>query len=125
MIRSIFISAILLAAPVSTASALSADQVEACQALSATLAPKQAEIIEMKDARDALVVVVETQGEAWQEAEVHRLVSPSLAKKADAAQSDYSAKKRELTQIEHGIQAALSQYNRDVADYNKVCATKK
>lgn len=125
MFRSILITTALLAAPAFTASASADGQLKACQAMAATLAPKQAEIGEMKEKRDALAVVVETTGEAWQDAEVHRLVSPAMAQEATKAEATYGAKKRELVQIEAGMQSALAQFNRDVADYNAVCASKK
>ena len=65
-----------LAAPVAAADAASsAKELARCQAMSATFKPKQEEIAELKDARDAQAEVVETKGEAWDDVEVLRNAS--------------------------------------------------
>lgn len=115
------IAASIFAVP--TASALTPADLQRCQAMAATLTPKQAEIERVKAKRDEYAENVETLGEAWQEAEVHRLVSAGHAAKADEALMAYEEVERGLSKLERGLQGLVVQYNKDIYAYNKSCAT--
>ena len=113
-----------LAAPVAAAdAATSARDLARCQAMSATFKPKQDDIAKLKESRDAQAEVVETRGEAWDDAEVLRNASAAHAKTADAAKADYNAAKADLARMEKGLQAAVADLNADIAAYNQSCAT--
>lgn len=114
------------AAPVAAADAASsAKELARCQAMSATFKPKQEEIAELKDARDAQAEVVETKGEAWDDVEVLRNASRKNAKAADQAKADYEAAKADLLRMELGLQEAVTALNADFDAYNQTCATRK
>ena len=114
------------AAPVAAADAASsAKDLARCQAMSATFKPKQEEIAELKDARDAQAEVVETKGEDWDDVEVLRNASRKNAKAADEAKADYEAAKADLLRMELGLQEAVKALNADFDAYNQTCATKK
>jgi len=114
------------AAPVAAADAASsAKELARCQAMSATFKPKQEEISELKDARDAQAEVVETKGEAWDDIEVLRNASKKNAKAADEAKADYEKAKADLLRMELGLQEAVTALNADFEAYNQTCATRK
>ena len=113
-----------IAAPVAAAdAAISAKDLARCQAMSATFKPKQEEIARQKEARDAQAELVETKGEAWDDAEVVRNFSAGQAKAADAARADYEVAKADLIRMEQGLQAAVTALNADVEAYNRSCTT--
>ena len=112
-------------APVAAADAASARDMARCQAMSSTFGPKQKQIAEMKDARDAQAEIVETTGEAWDDVEILRNASAANAAKADAARAAYETAKAELVRMEQGLQAAVAGLNADIAAYNQSCATEE
>ncbi len=126
MSRLIIAAILALAAPVASADAASsAKDLARCQAMSATFKPKQEEIVELKDARDAQAEIVETKGQAWDDVEVLRNASRKHAKTADAAKADYEAAKADLLRMELGLQEAVTALNADFEAYNQTCATRK
>ena len=83
MIKSIATSFLLvLAAQTAVAEAMTAADVKRCNAMAATMAPKKAEIETLQTKRDEMSARVELKGEAWEDAEIHRLVSAAHAAKA-------------------------------------------
>ncbi|WP_155838157.1 hypothetical protein [Hyphomonas beringensis] len=116
---------VALAAQGAMADAMTAADIKRCKAMQATLAPKAAEIEEMKAKRDELAVVVETRGEAWEDAETLRLASAGHAAKADEAKQAYEAGKKQLMQSEQALQATVRQLNQDIAAYNQTCSTEE
>ena len=124
MIRLATASAILLlVSQTAVADALTASELQRCNAMAATLAPKKAEIESFQTKRDELATLVEVKGETWEEAEVHRLASEGHARKADIAQRDYHASKQDLAKSEQVLQSLVRQLNQDIASYNQACAT--
>jgi len=111
-----------LVSPVAAADAASARDMARCQAMSSTFGPKQKQVAELKEARDAQAEVVETYGEAWDDFEILRNVSAVNAANADAAKADYEAAKAELIRLEQGLQAAVADLNTDISAYNQSCA---
>lgn len=102
-----------------------ASDVAACKAMQATLAPRAAEIADLTSKRDASAELVEATGEAWEDVEIHRLVSAGHAAKADSEKAIYDDAKRQLARDEMALQASLKQYNSDVAVFNGRCAPKR
>lgn len=126
MTRLLIAAVFALAAPVAAADAASsAKELARCQAMSATFKPKQEEIAELKDARDAQADIVETKGEAWDDVEVMRNASGKHSKAADEAKADYEAAKADLLRMELGLQEAVTALNADFEAYNQTCATQK
>ena len=125
MIRIFFASVALMMAMPATADTLSPKQVERCRAMKSTLAPKQAEIEAATAARDELAAKAEALGEQYEDAQVMRLASSSSADAADSAKAEFDAARRAFAQAEYALQANARQFNQDVADYNRSCATKK
>ena len=125
MIRTFLASVALMMAMPATADTLSPKQVERCRAMKSTLAPKQAEIEAATAARDELAAKAEALGEQYEDAQVMRLASSSSADAADSAKAEFDAARRAFAQAEYALQANARQFNQDVADYNRSCATKK
>ncbi len=99
-----------------------AQNAEACRAMAATIAPRQAEIDEIKAVRDAAAAKVETSGANWEDAEIHRLVSPAFAKEADGARAAYEDARKVLARHEMALQATVTAFNEDTERFNKLCA---
>ena len=125
MIRTFLASVALMMAMPATADTLSPKQVERCRAMKSTLAPKQAEIEAATATRDELAAKAEALGEQYEDAQVMRLASSSSADAADSAKAEFDAARRAFAQAEYALQANARQFNQDVADYNRSCATKK
>lgn len=123
-VRSLLVSAMLAAAPVAAAHANGSADLQACKAMAATLAPKQADIAKLTETRDAAATNVETTGEAWEDVQIHRRASAGHATKADEAKAVYDEAKRVLAKHEMALQSAVNQFNDDVAAYNSRCASK-
>jgi hypothetical protein len=121
-LRILLVSAILLAGPVAAAQANGAQDAELCRIMTATLPPRQAEITQLTSERDATAVTVEDLGDAWEDAEIHRLVSAAHARTADTARAAYDEARRALARHELALQSALDQYNTDVGAFNARCA---
>lgn len=98
--------------------------VAACKAMQATLAPRQAEISELTEQRETAALRAEEAGIAWEDAEIHRLVSASLAAAADRELAAYSAAKKQFARDELALQSAVKQFNTDVSGYNTRCSAK-
>mgnify|MGYP004044021277 CR=1 FL=1 len=113
---------VLFASQAASADALTAQDIKRCKAMAATLAPKKAEIAELKAKRDELAVVVEDKGDTWENAEALRLLSSGHAQSADAAKADYQATRQELARADQALQALLHQFNQDISAYNNSCA---
>lgn len=124
LIRPLLLAALLSIAPLAMAHANGAATVKSCRALAAELPARQADITKMTSARDTAAETVETAGEAWEEAETHRLVSAGHASAADTAKAAYEAARSTLTGQELALQDAASGFNDDVAAFNKRCAKK-
>ncbi len=124
IVRPLLLAALMAAGPLATAQANGSTNMQACKAMAATLAPKQAEIAELKDVRDAAADDVETTGDTWEDAETHRHASAGHAASAEAARTAYDEAKKLLARRELALQATLSQYNDDVAAFNSRCAKK-
>ena len=125
MIRIFLASVALMMAMPATADTLSPKQVERCRAMKSTLAPKQVEIEAATATRDELAAKAEALGEQYEDAQVMRLASSSSADAADSAKAEFDAARRAFAQAEYALQANARQFNQDVADYNRSCATKK
>ncbi len=98
--------------------------VAACKAMQATLAPRQAEISELTEQREAAARRAEEAGMAWEDAEIHRLVSAAHAATADRELAAYDAAKKQFARDELALQSAVQQFNADVAVYNTRCSPK-
>lgn len=121
-LRILLVSAVILAGPVAAAQARSAQDAELCRVMSATLAPRQAEIVTLTAERDTATEAVEDSGDAWEEAETHRLVSAAQARSADEARAAYDDARQVLARREMALQSTLRQYNTDVEAFNARCA---
>lgn len=119
-LASFAVIAAMFAAP--AAAALGPADIERCQAMQATMIPKRNEIKRITAKRDDLAVKVETLGEAWQNAEAMRNLSPEYAKQADAAQYAYEEAERSFAHTERGLSGLVRLFNRDVAAFNRSCA---
>lgn len=108
-----------------SAQAMTAKDLAQCQALGKTLPAKQVEIKAASEKRDSLAEQVETLGLAWDDVEVHRMVSAAHAEQADEAKATYTKAKTDLLEIETALQADLDAFNTDVAAYNARCVAKK
>ncbi|PKP83357.1 MAG: hypothetical protein CVT79_00690 [Alphaproteobacteria bacterium HGW-Alphaproteobacteria-18] len=124
VIRPLMLAVFIFGAHAATADANGASDMKACKAMAATLAPKQADITEMTTTRDAAAATLETTGDAWEDAETHRLVSASHAATADTAKAAYDDARQVLARRELALQASVRQYNDDVAAFNSRCARK-
>lgn len=123
-IRPLMLALLIAGAHAAVAEANGASDLKACKAMAATLAPKQADIADMTAERDAAAEAVETHGEAWEDAEVHRRVSASHAAAADRAKAAYDDARKLLASHEMALQSSVTQFNDDVAAYNSRCARK-
>ena len=124
MLKSLALLAVIaavFAAP--AASALGQADLERCQAMQATMIPKRNEIERVTAKRDDLAVKVETLGETWQNAEAMRNLSADYAKEADEALYAYEAAERSFANTERGLNGLVQMFNKDVASFNRSCAT--
>ena len=109
--------------PVSTASALTAKEAKACQAMAATFGPKKADFDGLVTRRDALVIEVEEAGDVWEAAEALRNFSAGHAAEADAKKTVYDEAVKEFDRVEQAYRVTGAQLNEDFAAYNAKCAT--
>lgn len=124
MLRTLFtlgVFAVVLAAP---AQANGKTDVAACKAMQATLVPRQTEITGLTERRDASAIAVEAAGEAWEDVEIHRLISDAHAAAADSAKAAYTSARQQLARDEMALQATVKQFNTDVSVFNARCSTK-
>ncbi|MFN4224782.1 MAG: hypothetical protein ACK4HR_00590 [Hyphomonas sp.] len=120
MVR-ILISSILFAGMLAGPALANGKADPACVAMQASLKPRQQEIDTLVARRGASAEAVEITGQAWEDAEVHRLVSAPHAATADRAKSAYEEAKKQLARDELVLQSALAQFNTDVAAFNARC----
>jgi len=99
--------------------------VASCKAMQATLAPREAEISELTEQREAAALRAEEAGIAWEDAEIHRLVSVAHAATADRELAAYDAAKKKFARDELALRSAVLQFNTDVAVYNARCSPKE
>lgn len=116
MISSLSAAIAVLVFAVPSASALS------CAEQAASLQDQQAEAQEIAAAREELLEAVEAAGDAWEDVEIHRLVSAGHATTADEAKATYESLKADLIQKEISLQDLVVTLNQDVAAYNETCA---
>lgn len=121
MKRRIIVFGCLVLAVAGPAAANGKVDVAACKAMQATLAPRQAEIAELTEKRAASVIQAEDLSVAWEDAEIHRLVSQSFAKAADELKASFEQAKGQLARDELALQSAVSAFNANVDAYNMRC----
>lgn len=124
MMRHTLLACVLAAMIATPAAAAETRDAKACKAMQATLVPRQAEIGELTATRDASAERVETFGVAWEDVEIHRLVSKTHADAADSAKADYETARAKLARDELALQDAVKQFNADISMFNARCSTK-
>lgn len=122
MLRALSIAAFVLTVPAAAAHANNARDVLACEAMAATIAPRESEIAALTAERDEAAASVERSGYAWEDAEVHRLASAGHAATADAAKAAYDEARKLLARHEMALQATVREFNDDAAVFNSRCA---
>lgn len=125
MMRYTLTTLFLAAAITGMAPAYASSGTSACKALQAALVPRQAELTELTEVRDASAARVEEAGQAWEDVEIHRLVSDRHAAEADQTKAVYEDARQKLARDEMALQSTLKQFNTDVAVFNGRCTTKK
>ena len=96
---------------------------QSCAKQAASLQEKQVEAQALAEARLTLVDEIEAAGDAWEDVEVHRLVSEGHAAKADEAKLTYEMLKADLFEKESSLQVLVTTLNEDVQAYNQRCVT--
>lgn len=124
MMMKLFAIGLVAASVAVPAQALSQEDVKRCNAMAASFAAKKAEITKEKTALDEQVVLVEALGEAWEEAETHKLASAGHAKAAEAAKAEWQSQKSDVLKTQMSLQSKVQMLNNDVAAFNTSCATK-
>lgn len=120
------LTALLLATALTgMAPALASTDAAACKAMQAALVPRQEDLAELSATRDASALRVEETGLAWEDLEIHRLISERHAAEADRQNAIYEAARQKLARDEMALQSSLKQFNADVAVYNGRCAARK
>ncbi len=104
-------------------SALTPQHAEKCQAMAQSIEAKTAQVKAASSERDALAKIAETKGEAWEEVEVHRLVSAGHADAADAAKAEYEAARQAFARAEMALRGQVRMHEQNVASFNAQCAT--
>jgi hypothetical protein len=121
MLRHIVASGFIVLAIAGPAAANGKVDVAACKAMQAALVPRQAEIAKLTENRAAAATEAEDTGLAWEDAEIHRLVSPAFAKTADDLKASYESAKEQLARDDLALQSAAAAFNSDVATFNTRC----
>lgn len=114
---------LLSVVPAHSASALTANETRACNAMAASFGPKRAEFNALTTQRDDLAIAVEDAGDAWDAAEALRNFGADKAAEADATKSTYDALVAEFDAVEQAYRVTGTQLNEDFAAYNHKCAT--
>ena len=122
MLRHTFFAALLTLSIASPALANGKPDIQACKAMQATIAPREAEIADLTGKRDASALLAEDAGVRWEDAEIHRLVSAAHAATADREQAAYDVAKQQFARDELALQSAVKQFNTDVAIFNARCS---
>ena len=75
--------------------------------------------------RGASALRAEEAGIAWEDAEIHRLVSAAHAATADRELAAYDAARKQFARDELALQSAVQQFNTDVSAYNTRCSPRR
>ena len=124
MLRNFLILTAVTAALASPAMAAGKSDLATCKTMQAALVPRQTGINDLVAQRDASAVALEEAGQAWEDVEIHRLVSKGHAAAADAGKAAYEAAREQLDRDETALQERLQQFNPDVAAFNARCTRK-
>jgi hypothetical protein len=125
MLRHTIIAALLTLSIASPALANGKPDIQACKAMQATIAPREAEIAELTAKREVSALQAEDAGARWEDAEIHRLVSAEHAATADREQAAYAAAKQQFARDELALQSAVKQFNTDVSIFNVRCVSQR
>jgi len=110
-----------LAVPI--ASALSTEDAKTCKALAESFAPAKAALEAQVAERDRLALEAEAAGEAWENAENVRTLSPEAAGEADALSVTFDEKKNAFNVVEADLFEKSQKLNADFARFNNLCVT--
>lgn len=122
MLRHTFITALLAFSITGPALANGKPDIQACKAMQATIAPREAEIAELTGKRDTSALLAEDAGVRWEDAEIHRLVSAAHAATAERERAAYDAARQQFARDELALQSAVKQFNTDVSIFNARCS---
>lgn len=123
MLRHTFFAALVTLSIATPALANGKPDIQACKAMQATIAPREAEIAELTARRDASALQAEDAGERWEDAEIHRLVSAAHAATADRERAAYDTARQQFARDELALQSTVKQFNTDVAVFNARCSS--
>lgn len=115
---SLFVGAVSLPA----ASALTPKQVRECKALHASFPQRTADIQKDQQKLLELAEVAERAGEAWQNAENVRTLSPEHAAEADALRPAYEQTRDAFNAADAAFFEKTKKFNDDQFKFNTVCA---
>ncbi len=124
MRRHTFILALLFASLTGPALANTKLDADACRAMQATIAPREAEIAKLTEQRAASAITAEDAGVNWEDAEIHRLVSAAHAAAADRERAEYETAKQAFAKDDLALQSAVRAFNADVSVFNARCSSK-
>ena len=119
----IFIAATLIAGAALPASALTPAEVKKCNAMAASFGAKKAEVLKAKEALEKMAADTELAGETWEAAEEMKLLSPAAAKEADDAKAHWETLKGDFYKKQIALQSQVQMLNKDMAAYNRSCAS--
>jgi len=125
MLRHTIIAALLTLSIASPALANGKPDIQACKAMQATIAPREAEIAELTAKREASALLAEEAGVRWEDAEIHRLVSAAHAATADHERAAYDTAKKQFARDELALRSAVKQFNTDVSIFNVRCVSQR
>jgi hypothetical protein len=94
----------------------------ACAAMQATLAPREADVAELTEARNAAFARAEATKKVWQDVEVHRSISERYAAVADRDKAAYESAREALAREDMALQSVLQQFDTDRAVFNARCS---
>jgi hypothetical protein len=122
MLKVAFVLGCLTLACTAPASANEKADRAACEAMQATLAPREAEIAEMTEARNASAERVATAAKAWESVEAHRSISSRYAAVADRDKAALEAAREQLARDELALQSVAGQFEGDMAAFDARCS---
>lgn len=109
----------LFGAPAATA--LTQDEVNQCNALASSFAPRKAEFDDKSALRDTLATKAEEAGDAWEDAEALRLFSAEHTQAANTAEAEYLEAKAAFETAESEVRALGAALNEDFTIFNTKC----
>jgi len=121
MKKFITLLALSLAFAVPVASALSAEDAKTCKALAESFGPAKTALEAQVVERDRLALEAEAAGEAWENAENVRTLSPEAASEADALRVTFDEKKAAFNVVEADLFEKSQKLNADFARFNNLC----